>query len=77
MKDNKICLNYWGSQQDCGLVWFVVCYRGYEDEDCMDDVPLMYNEDVTFEMGESESLVDRRRYRNRLFSEGLSGLCSR
>ncbi|XP_078337418.1 putative phospholipid-transporting ATPase IIA isoform X1 [Crassostrea virginica] len=53
-----------------------------EDETCMDDMPLMYNNEVSFKMDESDSLVNRRRYGNQsrvaqIINDGWARTCGR
>jgi hypothetical protein len=54
-----------------------------EDETCMDDMPLMYSNEVSFKMDESDSLVNKRRRgfnQSKLgyyINEGLAGTCGR
>lgn len=53
-----------------------------EDETCLDEMPLMYNKEVSFKMDESDSLVNRRRYRNQsrigqFFNDGWESTCGR
>lgn len=53
-----------------------------EDETCLDEMPLMYNNEVSFKMDESDSLVNRRRYRNQsrlgqFINDGWESTCGR
>ncbi|XP_048762604.1 probable phospholipid-transporting ATPase IIB [Ostrea edulis] len=54
-----------------------------EDETCMDDMPLMYSNEVSFKMDESDSLVNKRRRgfnQSRIgyyINEGLASTCGR
>lgn len=53
-----------------------------EDETCLDEMPLMYNNEVSFKMDESDSLVNKRRYRNQsrlgqFINDGWESTCGR